>query len=132
MRRPKAFSRRDQIFPAQLVPTIGLGPLLEKVMGINKTRNPFVLFGLKGEGPANLLAKVGGDECSQPSAAAFGDGDDKRVAAMADTATRKRIADLGMEIPPREQQSPEGLGAFHKAEIEKWWPIIKAANVKPD
>ena len=32
--------------------------------------------------------------------------------------------------PPREQQTPEGLAAFHKAEIEKWWPIIKAANIK--
>ena len=31
---------------------------------------------------------------------------------------------------PREQQTPEGLAAFHKAEIEKWWPIIKAANIK--
>src|SRR5438552_732320 len=45
------------------------------------------------------------------------------VAAMADDATRRRIADLGMDIPPREQQTPEALGAFHKAEIEKWWPI---------
>ena len=54
------------------------------------------------------------------------------VAAMADDGTRQRIADLGMDIPPREQQTPEALGAFHKAEIEKWWPIIKAANVKPE
>ena len=36
----------------------------------------------------------------------------------------------GQEISPREQQTPEALGAFHKAEIEKWWPIIKAANIK--
>jgi hypothetical protein len=33
-------------------------------------------------------------------------------------------------MPPREQQSPEALGTFQKAEIEKWWPIIKAANIK--
>ena len=52
------------------------------------------------------------------------------VSAMADPAVRKRIADQGMEIPPREQQTPEALGAFHKAEIEKWWPIIKAAGIK--
>jgi len=54
------------------------------------------------------------------------------VAAMADDGVRQRIADLGMDIPPRQQQTPEALGAFHKAEVEKWWPIIKAANVKPE
>ena len=36
----------------------------------------------------------------------------------------------GSEIAPREQQTPEALAAYHKAEIEKWWPIIKAANIK--
>jgi hypothetical protein len=36
------------------------------------------------------------------------------------------------EIPPREQQMPEALGALQKAEIEKWWPIIKAAGIKPE
>jgi tripartite-type tricarboxylate transporter receptor subunit TctC len=54
------------------------------------------------------------------------------VEALADPAVRQRLADLGGEIPPREQQTPEALGAFHKAEIEKWWPIIKAANIKPE
>ncbi len=52
------------------------------------------------------------------------------VSAMADPAVRRRIADQGMTIPPREQQTPEALGDFHKAEIEKWWPIIKAADIK--
>src|SRR5712691_490134 len=52
------------------------------------------------------------------------------VAALADAGVRKRLADLGQEIPPREQQTPEVLVAYHKAEIEKWWPIIKAANIK--
>jgi tripartite-type tricarboxylate transporter receptor subunit TctC len=50
--------------------------------------------------------------------------------ALADPAVQKRLAELGQEIPPREQQTPEGLGSYQKAEIEKWWPIIKAANVK--
>ncbi len=52
------------------------------------------------------------------------------VETLADPAVRQRLADLGQEIPPREQQTPEALGAFHKAEIDKWWPIVKAANIK--
>ncbi len=50
--------------------------------------------------------------------------------ALAEPSVRQRLADLGQEIVPRSQQSPEALGAFQKAEIEKWWPIIKAANIK--
>ncbi|MBI4274113.1 MAG: tripartite tricarboxylate transporter substrate binding protein BugD [Rhizobiales bacterium] len=50
--------------------------------------------------------------------------------ALADAAVRKRFADVGLEIPPREQQTPQALGAHHRAEVEKWWPIIKAANIK--
>jgi tripartite-type tricarboxylate transporter receptor subunit TctC len=52
------------------------------------------------------------------------------VYALTDPAVRTRLFDLGQDIPPREQQTPEALGAFQKAEIEKWWPIIKAANIK--
>jgi tripartite-type tricarboxylate transporter receptor subunit TctC len=51
-------------------------------------------------------------------------------AALADPTVRKRLMDLGQEISPREQQTPEALAAFQKAEIEKWWPIVKAANIK--
>jgi tripartite-type tricarboxylate transporter receptor subunit TctC len=50
--------------------------------------------------------------------------------ALADPAVRERLAGLGQEIPPPEQQTAEALGRHHKAEIEKWWPIIKAANIK--
>jgi tripartite-type tricarboxylate transporter receptor subunit TctC len=49
---------------------------------------------------------------------------------LADPAIRARLTELGQDIPPREQQTPEGLAAHHRAEIEKWWPIIKAANIK--
>jgi tripartite-type tricarboxylate transporter receptor subunit TctC len=50
--------------------------------------------------------------------------------ALADPAVRTRFAELGLDVASREQQTPEGLAAFQKAEIEKWWPIIKAAGVK--
>jgi tripartite-type tricarboxylate transporter receptor subunit TctC len=50
--------------------------------------------------------------------------------ALADPAVRARLAELGQEIPPRERQTPEALAAHQKAEIEKWWPIVKAANIK--
>ena len=52
------------------------------------------------------------------------------VDALGNANVRARLADLGQEIPPPEQQTPETLAAFHKAEVEKWWPIIKAANIK--
>jgi tripartite-type tricarboxylate transporter receptor subunit TctC len=54
------------------------------------------------------------------------------VEALADPAVRQKLTELGHVIATREEQTPEGLGAFHKAEIEKWWPIIKAANIKPE
>jgi tripartite-type tricarboxylate transporter receptor subunit TctC len=53
------------------------------------------------------------------------------VEALADPAVQTRLKDIGQELPTREQQSPEGFGAYHKAEVEKWWPIIKAAGIKP-
>jgi tripartite-type tricarboxylate transporter receptor subunit TctC len=54
------------------------------------------------------------------------------VDALADPATRARLNQIGQGIVPREQQTPEALGAHHKAEIEKWWPIIKAAGIKAE
>ena len=53
------------------------------------------------------------------------------VDTLADPTVRQRLTELGHVIATREEQTPEGLGAFHKAEIEKWWPLIKAANIKP-
>ena len=52
--------------------------------------------------------------------------------ALADPTVQKRLADIGQELPTKEQMTPEGFGAFHKAEMEKWTPIIKAANIKPE
>jgi tripartite-type tricarboxylate transporter receptor subunit TctC len=51
------------------------------------------------------------------------------VEALADSAVRQRLSELGLEIVPRAQQTPEALGAYHKAEINKWWPLIKAAGI---
>ena len=50
------------------------------------------------------------------------------VEALADPAVKSRLIDLGLEIPERDQLTPEALAAWHKAEAGKWWPIIKAAN----
>jgi tripartite-type tricarboxylate transporter receptor subunit TctC len=73
------------------------------------------LFGPKGM-PKDVVTKLNG----------------AAVAALADPAVGRRLADLGLEITPRSQQTPEALAALQRAEIEKWWPIIKAANIKPE
>ena len=52
------------------------------------------------------------------------------VEALAYPSVRKALGDAGQEIATREQQTPEGFRAFQIAEIKKWWPIIKAANIK--
>ena len=50
--------------------------------------------------------------------------------ALADPAIKARFADLGLDVVPREQQTPEALAAFQKAEIDKWWPLIRQAGIK--
>jgi tripartite-type tricarboxylate transporter receptor subunit TctC len=72
----------------------------------------FGFFAPKGT-PKDIIAKLNG----------------AMVEALADPAIRTKFAELGLDVASREQQTPEGLAAFHKAEIEKWWPIIKAANI---
>ena len=73
----------------------------------------FALFGPNGM-PKDVVAKL--------SAA--------MMHALADPKVRQRMSELGLDVVPPAQQTPEALAAFHKAEIEKWWPVIKAANIK--
>ena len=54
------------------------------------------------------------------------------VEALADVKVRASLADQGMEIFPREQQTPKALGAFQKAQIEKWWPLIKEFGIRAE
>jgi tripartite-type tricarboxylate transporter receptor subunit TctC len=75
----------------------------------------YALFGPKAM-PRDVLAKLNA----------------ATVIALADGAVGRRLAELGLEIPPRDQQTPEALATLQRAEIEKWWPVIKAANIKPE
>lgn len=75
----------------------------------------FGLFAPK-DTPKDIIAKLNG----------------AMVQALADPAVRARLVQVGLDVTAREQQTPEFLGAFEKAEIEKWWPIIKAAGIKGD
>jgi tripartite-type tricarboxylate transporter receptor subunit TctC len=53
------------------------------------------------------------------------------VQAMADPAFKKRMVDLALEMPPSDQLTPQALAALQKADIEKWWPLMRAAGIKP-
>jgi tripartite-type tricarboxylate transporter receptor subunit TctC len=54
------------------------------------------------------------------------------VDALSDTTVRSRLSELGQEIFPRDQQTPEALAALQKSEMDKWWPMIKAAGIRGD
>jgi tripartite-type tricarboxylate transporter receptor subunit TctC len=75
----------------------------------------FGFFAPKGT-PKDVIAKLNG----------------AMVQVLAEPAVRARFTQLGLDVAPRERQTPEGLAVFHKGEIEKWWPIIKAAGVKAE
>jgi tripartite-type tricarboxylate transporter receptor subunit TctC len=57
---------------------------------------------------------------------------DALVEALADPALQKRLAEIGQELPPPAERTPQALGARHRADAEKWWPMIKAANIKAE
>ena len=73
----------------------------------------FGFYAPKGT-PADVIAKL----------------DAATVKALADPAVRKRFSDLGLDVASPEQQTPQGLAAFQQAEMDKWWPIIKAAGIR--
>src|SRR5262249_61382789 len=75
----------------------------------------FGFFAPKGT-PKEIVAKING----------------AMVEALADEAVRKRFTELGLDVAARELQTPDGLAKFQQAEIEKWWPIIKEAGIKPE
>ena len=54
------------------------------------------------------------------------------AAGLGDATIRQRFAEQGQDIPPPAQQTPQALAAYHKAETEKWWPIVRAANIKAE
>jgi tripartite-type tricarboxylate transporter receptor subunit TctC len=54
------------------------------------------------------------------------------VQALSEPTVQQRFAELGLDIPPRDRLTPEALAAYQKAEIEKWWPVIKGANIKTE
>ena len=54
------------------------------------------------------------------------------VQALSEPTVRQRFAELGLDMPPRDRLTPEALAAYQKAEIEKWWPVIRGANIKTE
>jgi tripartite-type tricarboxylate transporter receptor subunit TctC len=77
--------------------------------------NWYALFAPKST-PKNVIGKLN---------AVVGD-------ALGDPTVRARFAEQGVETFPREQQTPEALRALQKADIDKWWPIIKESGIKPE
>ena len=106
--RGYAVTAARRLASAPNIPTVDEGGLPGLHMGIW-----YGLWAPKGT-PKDIIVKLNGAV----------------MRALAEGGVRQRFGELGLEIPPVEQQTPEALGALQKAEIEKWWPLIKAANIK--
>jgi tripartite-type tricarboxylate transporter receptor subunit TctC len=114
---PQALAGRIKAYAVTAKTRLALAPNIATVSDVGFPELTFLnwvaLWAPKGT-PAGVIAKL--------NAAV--------VATLAQPAARSRISDLGMEVFPNNQQTPEALRAFQKVEIEKWWPVIKAANIK--
>jgi tripartite-type tricarboxylate transporter receptor subunit TctC len=106
--KPYAVVAKSRWFAAPEVPTFEENNVPGLVMGFWHG-----LWAPKGT-PADVIAKLNG----------------AARAAFADATVKQRYVEMGQEMPSPAEQSPAALAAFQKAEIEKWWPIIKAANIK--
>jgi tripartite-type tricarboxylate transporter receptor subunit TctC len=103
-----AVTAKSRLAAAPDIPTVDEAGMPEFYLALWRA-----IFAPKGT-PAGIIAKLNAAVTS----------------ALADPAVRTRLADLGVEIAPSDQQTPEALKAFQKAEVEKWWPIIKAADIR--
>ena len=115
-----------QVQAGTLKPIANLSPRRSPIMPDIPTPEEFGVQGLHMSGWFGLFAPRGtpGDIIGKLNAT--------MVQVLAEPTVRTRFTQLGLDVASREQQTPEGLAAFHKAEIEKWWPIIKAAGVKSE
>jgi tripartite-type tricarboxylate transporter receptor subunit TctC len=100
---------------ARLVLAPGIPTFAEMGLPALSHSNWAGLFAPKGT-PSDIIGKI--------NAAA--------VEALAHPVVRSRLVDLGFEIFPRDQQTPEALGALQRADAEKWWPIIKELGIKAE
>jgi tripartite-type tricarboxylate transporter receptor subunit TctC len=106
-----AVTAKDRLGAAPEIPTVDEAGIPGMYMGV---WNAF--FAPKGT-PQAAIAKL----------------NSATMEVLAEPAIRQRIiTEMGLDIPPREQQTPEALAALQKAEIDKWWPVVKAANLKAD
>jgi tripartite-type tricarboxylate transporter receptor subunit TctC len=108
--RPFAITAAARVASAPDIPTVD-----EAGLGGFHMSTWYALFGPKGL-PRDVVAKL----------------ETAVRAALADPAVVRRCAEVGLAIPPPDQQTPRALAALQRAEIEKWWPIIRAANIRPE
>lgn len=115
-----------QVQAGTLKPIANLSPRRSPIIPDIPTPDEFGIQGLHMSGWFGLFAPRGtpGDVIGKLNATI--------VQVLEQPAVRARFTELGLDVASREQQTPEGLDAFHKAEVKKWWPIIKAAGVKAE